>query len=125
MQVLSYDPNFVNYDTATQQAALAFQHQEVLDNANYEQPFKMDNMQYPWGQTPLLANKAVIKKPEESLPILGIYSANNIGFEFPSNHNVLHYLYKGLSDLVNRIGWDINLQNLLDNAPKPDKRHLN
>ena len=67
----------------------------------------------------------MIKSAENGLLILGIYTIDNIGFEFPSNHNILHYLYQGLSDLVGKVGWEINLQKLLDESTLPDKHRLN
>jgi len=125
VQVLSSDPNFSSYDQKTQKAAMEFQHQDVISKADYEKPFDNEDMTFPWGEAPLLAYKAIIKTPQDSLKVLGIYDKNNVGLEFAGNHHVLHYLYKGIMDLNEQVGWHIDLQSLLSDAMQIDKGKLN
>lgn len=122
--VLSADPQFSTYDEATKKAAMEFKNEEVMSKANHETPFQQEGVTYPWGETPLLATKAIVKHPENALPILGLYAENNLGFEFPSNHHVLHYIYKAISNMVKDIDWDLDLSQLAQTAPA-DKSKLN
>jgi len=121
--VLSADPNFSTYDQATKQAAMQFKNEEVVSKADKAKPFNLEDMSFPWGKEPVLATKAMVRNPESSSPILGIYAENNLGFDFPSDSHILHYLYKGLSDMVRQAEWALDLTSLGQSIV--DKNKLN
>lgn len=122
--VLSADPKFSAYDEATKQAAMEFKNEEIMSKADKATPFKLEGVTYPWGKDPLVVTKAIVKNPEGALPILGLYAENDLGFEFPSNHHVLHYLYKAIMNMMKDTGWDLDLNQLAQSMPK-DKNKLN
>jgi len=102
---------------------MQFKNEEVVSKADKAKPFNLEDMSFPWGKEPVLATKAMVRNPESSSPILGIYAENNLGFDFPSDSHILHYLYKGLSDMVRQAEWALDLTSLGQSIV--DKNKLN
>lgn len=118
LDVLVSDPAFAAYDPTTKHVAAEFKHEKIMASADTQKPFQQENVSYPWGETPQLMAKAIVKKPTqgEGLMSIGLYANNNLGFEFPANHPFLHYLYKGFLDLEKATDWNLQLQDLNDRS---------
>lgn len=108
-KILEAEPTIAAYDEEARNAALAFQHEVAMENADFEKPFETEGMTFPWGELPLVATEIRYREPPNELPAIGIYAANGIGIEFACGHKILHYFYRILPVAVQRADWDMIL----------------
>jgi hypothetical protein len=108
-KILEAEMPDASFDTPSKEAAVAFQHEVAMSDAEYDKPFETENVTYPWGDEPLVATEVRFKEPPMELPSIGIYAANGIGLEFNCGHKILHYFYQVLPEATERAGWDMVL----------------
>lgn len=101
--------NIEGVDKEAKDAAMAFYHESMLMDAEYNKPFITENMEHPWGATPLIATEIRLREPPNELPSIGIYAANGVGMEFSCDNKILHYLFEVLPKATEKAGWDIEL----------------
>ncbi|MFN7096941.1 MAG: hypothetical protein ACK4PR_05240 [Gammaproteobacteria bacterium] len=101
-------PN-ASFDTNSKDAAVAFQHEAAMADADYETPFEEEGVNHPWGDEPLIATEVRLREPPMESPSIGIYNTKGVGLEFACGHKILHYFYQVLPDAVVRAEWDLIL----------------
>lgn len=108
-KILEAETPAAGFDTDAKEAAVAFQHEAAMADAEYGKPFETEDFTFPWGEEPLIATEIRMREPPMELPSLGIFGANGVGLEFICGHKILHYLYQVLPDATERAGWDMTL----------------
>lgn len=111
-RVMVNDEKVAATDPQTKRVAAAFQHEKMMEGADYQEKFIQDNLTYPWGQEPILLMKIVLKPMANGKSGLGIYDKAGVGLEFTPDNKALHYIYSTLAKIVEKADWDLRLEEL-------------
>lgn len=111
-RVMVNDEKVIAVDPETKRAAAAFQHEKMMEGADFQQKFIQEDVAYPWGEDPILLIKVVLKPMANGKPGLGMYDKAGRGLEFTPDNKALHYIYATLAKIVEKADWDIQLGQL-------------
>lgn len=118
-------------DYGTQQAndaVLSFQHEQIVQGADFEKRFEDNDMHYPLGENPVLVSRVRIKTREDGMQLLCMHPEQGQGIELSMDNSLLHSFCKLLTDAQRSTEWDLDL-NIAAAAPNAETqaqpRYLN
>ena len=119
------EPTLQKLDHASQRAAVAFKQEQLMAAADTEQQFNEEPTHYPLGEVPVLLANIAIGKNKKGHSVLRIHDKEGRGINIEGGHKLMHYLYNALGQVVDKIGWEIPLARLGQEAPPPPEERLN
>lgn len=126
LKVMGDHPSFAGFDQQAKKAAMGFQQQEVMQKAEVKQPFETEAVASPLGEAPLLLASVSCKQNEAGQPVLGLHDLSGKGISLDGGHQILHYIYNAVNQVMKDTGWDLNLDTLsLATAAAVPKDKLN
>jgi hypothetical protein len=95
-------------DPQSRQAILAFQHETVLSQSNFSQPFDEGDYQRPLGDTPVLLARIQLKEIDGGGQILCLHPETGNGVEIILDVKLLHGFARLVDDAVSKADWDVS-----------------
>lgn len=102
------------------QAVLEFKKEKAMQDADFKQPFKEDEVEYPLGQETLLAFKITSNKVGDNLQ-LGIHPKDAQGINMVINREINTTMTQLLLGAAHKAGWNLAVtsQQAAPNSPPP------
>ncbi|MDM8544889.1 hypothetical protein [Candidatus Venteria ishoeyi] len=104
-------PQMLSQTPQAKQAVRAFQHEQVLNQADMETPYKEheENM-FPLGEEPVLLSRIKIKTTDKQRHILCLHPATGKGLDLALDGNLLHSFCHLLSQGASQTNWGLRFK---------------
>jgi len=93
-----------------QQAVLEFEHENAVNQADFDQPYEEKIEALPLGKEPMLVSQMSIQRSKDDKHTVIFKPAKGQGVNLNMGNDLIHSFCKLLSDAVDKTDWNLELQ---------------